>query len=67
VVHPPIEGRRQDVASTPITPGKPDLTSPAKGQDFGSDRRIAWIAGVHSGCSSTLDANRKTSLHVIGP
>jgi len=36
VVNPSVQEQRQDVASTPVTPGKPELTIPAKGQDFGS-------------------------------
>ena len=40
LVNPRAQGRRQDAAWTAVTPGKPDLTSPAKGMDFGLVREL---------------------------
>ncbi len=40
LVNPRIQGRWQDAAWTTVTPGKPDLTSPAKGMDLGLVREL---------------------------
>ena len=51
-VNPAKEEQRQDVASTPVTLGKPELTIPAKRQDL---------------VLFDYEQTENTNLHVIGP
>ena len=51
-VNPATEEQRQDVASTPVTLGKPELTIPAKRQD--------QVGSIH-------EQPENTNLHVTGP